>query len=155
MPMKYLRRAIELASVHSVSGNNGPFGAVIVKDNQIIGEGWNRVIELNDPTAHAEINAIKSACQHIQSPDLSGSILYTSCEPCPMCLSAAYWAHIDSIFYACSKYDANEIGFDDEAIYAELQFDNANKKIKLTQALHEEGKKVFENWKDNDNKIMY
>jgi len=153
--MKFISRAIQLAAEHSASGNNGPFGAVIVKDDKIIAEGWNRVVELNDPTAHAEMNAIKSACQSLQTPDISGATLYTSCEPCPMCLAATYWAGIDTVIYACDRHDAEAINFDDNAIYQEMQLDNPNKKIKLTQESHKEGLKVFEDWKNNEKKIMY
>lgn len=153
--MDYLSRAIELAATHSRSGINGPFGAVIVKNNRIIGEGWNQVVELNDPTAHAEINAIKKACKHIQSPDLSGSILYTSCEPCPMCLAATFWANIRSVYYACDRKDANKIGFNDETIYKELQNDNPHKQIKLVQAQHEQGLNVFDDWLNNPKRVMY
>ena len=155
MSEAYLSRAIELASIYSSSGINGPFGAVIVKDNKIIGEGWNRVVETNDPTAHAEINAIRNACQNLHSPNLSGSILYSSCEPCPMCLSAIYWARIDTVYFASSRTDANNIGFDDENIYQELQFSNKNKKIKLIQEQQDDGAKLFSEWGNNPNKIMY
>jgi len=153
--MNYITRAIELAATHSRSGINGPFGAVIVKNNSVIGEGWNRVVELNDPSAHAEINAIRNACQHIKSPILTDSVLYTSCEPCPMCLSAAFWARIDTIVYACDRIDADKIGFDDNNIYQELQIGNIEKKIKLIQQQQEEGRVVFTNWENNKNKIMY
>jgi len=117
---QFLTRAIELARQGSASGEGGPFGAVIVRDGQIIAEGWNRVVASHDPTAHAEISAIRTACASANSFHLHGCTLYASSEPCPMCLSAAYWAHIDRIVFANSRAEAAAIGFCDDALYSEL-----------------------------------
>ena len=115
----FMRRAIEL-SIQNIKNNGGPFGCVIVKENKIIAEGVNRVTHNNDPTAHAEIIAIRNACEKLNTFNLKGCELYTSCEPCPMCLSAIYWSHIDKIYYGNSRLDASKIGFDDDFIYNEL-----------------------------------
>ena len=122
---KFMLRAIEL-SISSANGSGGPFGCVIVKDDKIIAEGSNKVTFSNDPTAHAEIVAIREACKKLNTFNLSGCDLYASCEPCPMCLSAIYWSHVDSIFYANTREDAKKINFDDSLIYSEI-----SKKIKI------------------------
>lgn len=155
MNHEHLKRAINLASENSGKGNNGPFGAIVVLNNEIIGEGWNQVVELNDPTAHAEVTAIRNACAKIGSHELKDAFIYSSCEPCPMCLSAIYWARIEEIYYSCSRHDAADIGFDDKEIYDEFTKSTNLKRIKLIQGLKEEGIKVFKDWKDNPNKIMY
>jgi tRNA(Arg) A34 adenosine deaminase TadA len=155
MNEQYLRRAIQLAQENSASGDKGPFGAVVVLDDKIIGEGWNQVVNTKDPTAHAEVIAIRNACKNIDSHDLHKSVIYTSCEPCPMCLAAIYWARIEKVYYACSRYDAANIGFDDKIIYDEFVVSEEKKKIKLIQSLKEEGIKIFDEWKSNPNKIMY
>ena len=123
---KFMKRAIEIAEKNITDSLGGPFGAVIVKKGIIIGEGSNTVTSTNDPTAHAEINAIRQACQNSQSFNLSNSIIYTNCEPCPMCLSAIYWARIEKIFFANSKTDAAEIGFDDDLIYQDKKLNKGN-----------------------------
>lgn len=151
----FLRRAIQLADEYSQKGNNGPFGAVLVTNDEIVGEGWNQVVELKDPTAHSEIMAIRNACKKVNYHKLKNSILYSSCEPCPMCLSAIYWASIENVVYSCSQDDAANIGFDDKLIYSELNKQSKFKKIKLIQALQEEGIKTFKKWENNPNKIMY
>ena len=122
---KFMLRAIEL-SISSANGNGGPFGCVIVKDDKIIAEGSNKVTFSNDPTAHAEIVAIRDACKKLNTFNLSGCDLYASCEPCPMCLSAIYWSHVDNIFYANTREDAKKINFDDSLIYSEI-----SKKMKI------------------------
>lgn len=155
MHEQHLRRAIQLAKENSGSGDKGPFGAVVVLDNKIIGEGWNQVVNTKDPTAHAEVIAIRNACKNINSHDLHKAVIYTSCEPCPMCLAAIYWARIEKVFYACSRYDAAEIGFDDKIIYDEFVVPDEQKKIKLVQSLKEEGLQIFDEWKSNPKKIMY
>jgi len=151
----YLKKAIEIAGDFSKKGTNGPFGAIVVLNNTMIGEGWNQVVELNDPTAHAEIMAIRKACKRLGTFDLKNAILYTSCEPCPMCLSAIYWAHIEKVYYAASRSDASKMGFDDEFIYREVCQSMHTRKIPFIQKLQDEAIIVFNEWKKNPNKIMY
>ncbi len=150
----FMLRAIEL-SVNSANNAGGPFGCVIVKDNKIIAEGSNKVTSSNDPTAHAEIVAIRDACQKLNTFNLSGSDLYSSCEPCPMCLSAIYWSHIDNIFYANTRDDAKKINFDDSFIYSEFSKKIEDRKIPIKQMLRDEALKVFELWNKKTDKIEY
>ena len=150
----FMLRAIEL-SVNSANNAGGPFGCVIVKDNKIIAEGSNKVTSSNDPTAHAEIVAIRDACQKLNTFILSGSDLYSSCEPCPMCLSAIYWSHIDNIFYANTRDDAKKINFDDSFIYSEFSKKIEDRKIPIKQMLRDEALKVFELWNKKTDKIEY
>ena len=150
----FMLRAIEL-SVNSANNAGGPFGCVIVKDNKIIAEGTNKVTSSNDPTAHAEIVAIRDACQKLNTYNLSGSDLYSSCEPCPMCLSAIYWSHIDNIFYANTRDDAKKINFDDSFIYSEFSKKIEDRKIPIKQMLRDEALKVFELWNKKTDKIEY
>ena len=150
----FMLRAIEL-SVNSANNAGGPFGCVIVKDNKIIAEGSNKVTSSNDPTAHAEIVAIRDACQKLNTYNLSGSDLYSSCEPCPMCLSAIYWSHIDNIFYANTRDDAKKINFDDSFIYSEFSKKIEDRKIPIKQMLRDEALKAFELWNKKTNKIEY
>lgn len=138
----YLDLAIKL----SESSNGGPFGAVVVKDNQIIGCGSNNVVNTYDPTAHAEVNAIRSACKQIKNHNLKGCILYSSCEPCPMCLSAAYWSGIEKIVYANDRNLAEKIGFDDKFIYEEFVLAHKDKKVKLIHSPNEEAENIMKNW---------
>ena len=147
-------RAIEL-SVNSANNAGGPFGCVIVRDNKIIAEGSNIVTSSNDPTAHAEIVAIRDACQKLNTFNLSGSDLYSSCEPCPMCLSAIYWSHIDNIFYANTRDDAKKINFDDSFIYSEFSKKIEDRKIPIKQILRDEAIKAFELWNKKTDKIEY
>lgn len=151
---QYMRLAIEL-SIKSVNEGGGPFGAVVVKDGEVIAASANRVTINNDPTAHAEVMAIREACQKLGTFDLSGCELYASCEPCPMCLSAMYWAHIDRYFYANDKNDAARIGFDDAFIYTELDKTPDNRFIKREQILHEEALEAFKLWEDKTDKTEY
>ena len=151
----FLARAIELAQKGSELGEGGPFGAVIVREGKIIAEGWNRVVTSHDPTAHAEISAIRSACAAVDSFHLPNSTLYASSEPCPMCLSAIYWARIDKIYFANSREDAAELDFDDEFLYREINKENHNRKIPMVQMLREEAIKVFNDWKHKEDKIHY
>ena len=151
---KYMLRAIEL-SINSVNTTGGPFGCVIVKENKIISEGSNKVTLSNDPTAHAEIVAIREACKKLNTFNLTGSDLYTSCEPCPMCLSAIYWAHIDNIFYANNRNDAKNIDFDDSLIYSEISKKIEERKIPMKQMLRNEALKAFELWDKKIDKIKY
>jgi tRNA(Arg) A34 adenosine deaminase TadA len=152
--INFMRRAIEL-SIENIKNGGGPFGAVIVKDNEIISEGTNRVTANHDPTAHAEINAIRKAANILQTFDLSGCVIYTSCEPCPMCLGAIYWAHLDKIYYANTKSDAKEIGFDDSFIYDEIELKPGKRKLKSEQLLHDEAMIAFEKWIKQEGKINY
>ena len=147
-------RAIEL-SLNSANSNGGPFGCVITKENKIIAEGTNKVTLSNDPTAHAEVIAIREACKKLNTFNLSGCDLYTSCEPCPMCLSAIYWSRVDNIFYANTRDDAKNIDFDDSLIYSEISKKNEDRKIPIKQMLREEALKAFELWSKKTDKIKY
>jgi tRNA(Arg) A34 adenosine deaminase TadA len=151
----FMRRAISLAQQGIDSNSGGPFGAVVVKDGEIIGEGCNRVTSTNDPTAHAEVVAIRNACQKLGSFQLDDCILYTSCEPCPMCLGAIYWARPSKIFYAATHTDAASIGFDDQFIYEEIERETGERQIKTVNLLREEGLKVFRNWENKADKTAY
>ena len=151
---KFMLRAIEL-SISSANGTGGPFGCVIVKDDKIIAEGANKVTFSNDPTAHAEIVAIREACKKLNTFNLSGCDLYASCEPCPMCLSAIYWSHVDNIFYANTREDAKKINFDDSLIYSEISKKNEDRKIPIKQMLRDEALKAFESWDKKTDKIEY
>ena len=151
---KFMLRAIEL-SISSANGTGGPFGCVIVKDDKIIAEGSNKVTFSNDPTAHAEIVAIREACKKLNTFNLSGCDLYASCEPCPMCLSAIYWSHVGNIFYANTREDAKKINFDDSLIYSEISKKNEDRKIPIKQMLRDEALKAFEIWNKKTDKIEY
>ena len=153
--IEFLNEAIRLSRENLVDGAGGPFGAVIVREGKIIAEGKNEVLSGNDPTAHAEIQAIRNACRHLSSFNLEGCEIYSSCEPCPMCLSAIYWARIEKIFYSNTRDDAARIGFDDEFIYKELSLPEAERKIKMHQIEHHSAKKIFEDWMISENKIIY
>ena len=147
-------RAIEL-SIESAKSKGGPFGSVVVKSNKIIAEGSNKVTMNNDPTAHGEIVAIRDACQKLNTFDLSGCDLYSSCEPCPMCLSAIYWSRIKNVFYANTRIDAKAIDFDDSFIYSEINKDLENRKIKMQQMHRDEALEAFKIWKNKEDKIKY
>lgn len=151
----FMRRAISLAQKGIDSNAGGPFGAVVVKDDEIVGEGCNQVTSTNDPTAHAEIVAIRNACQKLDSFQLDGCVLYTSCEPCPMCLGAIYWARPSKIFFAATHSDAASVGFDDQFIYEEIEKDVNERQIKTVNLLREEGLKVFRNWESKADKTEY
>ena len=151
---KFMLRAIEL-SISSAKDTGGPFGCVMVKDDKIIAEGSNKVTFSNDPTAHAEIVAIREACKKLNTFNLSGCDLYASCEPCPMCLSAIYWSHVDNIFYANTREDAKKINFDDSLIYSEISKKNEDRKIPTKQMLRDEALKAFEIWNKKTDKIEY
>ena len=147
-------RAIELSMI-SLKEDGGPFGCVIVKNNEIISEGFNEVTNKNDPTAHAEIVAIRNACNKLNTFNLKGAQMFTSCEPCPMCLSAIYWSHIDKIYYGNNRKDAAKIGFDDSYIYDELSLDLNKRKIPLEQINEKEAIKAFEEWEVKTDKTVY
>ena len=149
-----MKRAIEL-SIESVNKGGGPFGCVIVKDEKIVSEGSNIVTSTNDPTAHGEIVAIREACKKINNFSLSGFELYSSCEPCPMCLSAIYWARIDKIYYANTRKDAQKIDFDDSLIYSEFQKNIDKRKIPMVQMMRSEALKAFELWDKKTDKVKY
>lgn len=151
---EYMHEAIE-QSLLSVENGGGPFGAVLVKNGKIIAKAANSVTQTNDPTAHAEVNAIRLASAKLNSFDLSGCEIYTSCEPCPMCLGAIYWAKIDKIYYGNSKQDAKNIGFDDSFIYNELELPIERRKIKATQLEYNEAQKAFKSWQLKEDKIEY
>lgn len=154
MPAEFMRRAIALA-LENIHSGGGPFGAVIVKDGQIIAEGTNRVTSNNDPTAHAEVVAIREACRTLGAFQLAGCGLYTTCEPCPMCLGAIYWARPAHIFYAGTAADAAAVGFDDAFIYDELKNAPAARRIPMTQLLRDESLPIFSAWKKQENRTPY
>lgn len=147
--------AINLAASNLKNGNGGPFGAVVVKNGEIIGKGSNTVTSSNDPTAHAEINAIRDACKNLGHFQLDGCEIYSSCEPCPMCMGAIYWARPAKLFFAANRKDAEMAGFDDSKIYQELSLDFNEREIPNEQMLRNEALEVFEKWNQLDNKIQY
>ena len=149
-----MKRAIEL-SIESINSGGGPFGSVIVKNDKIISEGSNKVTSSNDPTAHGEIVAIREACRKVNNFNLKGLELYSTCEPCPMCLSAIYWARIDKIYYANTRKDAQKIGFDDSLIYSEFQKNIDKRKIPMIQMMRNEALKAFELWDKKTDKVKY
>lgn len=151
----FLERAIELSKKGMESGKGGPFGCVIVRDDEIIGEGHNMVTETNDPTAHAEVVAIRNACQYIGTHQLDDCDIYTSCEPCPMCLGAIYWARPRRVIYANTKEDAAAIEFDDNFIYQEINAFSKERKIPFIHEAHPLAKEVFESWKKWEGKKPY
>ena len=152
---KFMQEAIQLAAqnVHGING--GPFGAVVVKDGRIIGRGTNQVTRSNDPTAHAEITAIREACKTLDTFDLEGCELYSSCEPCPMCLGSIYWANISKLYYASTKEDAAKADFDDSHIYEEFSLPRQDRRIPSIQLMREEAVMVFEKWIASEDKIPY
>ncbi len=150
----FMRKAIQL-SIENVKNGGGPFGAVIVKDNEIVATGVNRVTANCDPTAHAEVSAIREAARKLGTFDLSGCEIYTSCEPCPMCLGAIYWARLDKMYYGNTKADAKEIGFDDSFIYDELELKPEDRKLHSENLLHNEAIRAFEAWNAKEDKVVY
>lgn len=151
----FMDEAIRTAESNLVSNYGGPFGAVVVKEGKIIARGSNSVIKTNDPTAHAEIVAIREACEYLKDFQLTGCDIYCSCEPCPMCLGAIYWARPSRIFYAASREDAAEAGFDDAFIYLELQKQTSERRIVMRQLMQEQAKTVLKKWTNLDRKIPY
>ncbi len=148
-------RAIELSLKGSSEGKGGPFGAVIVKNGEIVGESYNQVTSTNDPTAHAEVMAIRDACKNLKTFDLTDCEVYTSCEPCPMCLGAIYWSRAKKIYYANTREDAKKTGFDDSFIYDEIPLPLSERKIKMEQIGQKEALHVFGLWDKNEGKIKY
>lgn len=155
MQEEFMRAAIAESKRGMDENEGGPFGAVIVKNGKIIGRGNNKVTSTNDPTAHAEVTAIRAACNALENFDLSGAEIYTSCEPCPMCLAAIFWARIDKIYYANTKKDAAAINFDDDFFYQEIDKPLDKRSIPMTQIMREDAIKVFQAWTDKTDKIAY
>ena len=153
--LQFLERAIELSSQGMKSGQGGPFGCVVVKDGRIVGEGCNEVTATNDPTAHAEVVAIRQACKNLRTFQLTGCDIYASCEPCPMCLGAIYWARPARVIYANTKGDAAAIDFDDQFIYQEIEKEGPARKIPFMHCPHPAALAVFADWKKEGNKILY
>lgn len=151
----FIRMAIDLARRGMNNNQGGPFGAIVVKDGAVIGQGYNQVTSRNDPTAHAEVVAIREACRHLVHFQLTGCVLYTSCEPCPMCLGAIYWARPERVVFAAGRTDAAEAGFDDDHIYRELSLPLAERTLPIEQILEEEGKTVFREWIEKPDKTEY
>jgi len=152
---EFLRRAIGLATENVVTGRGGPFAAVIVRDGKIVGEGVNTVTASHDPTAHGEVNAIRAAARAQGTFSLAGCELYTSCEPCPMCLAAAYWARIDAIYFGASAADAAHAGFDDAFLYGEMRKEIGERSLPATQLIGDEAWASFQAWIDSANKVEY
>ncbi len=150
-----MREAIRLSMQMMRRGKGGPFGAIIARNGRIISRGWNQVTSANDPTAHAEIVAIRRACQRFKSFSLAGCELYASCEPCPMCLAAIYWARIDMVFYGNTRRDAAAIAFDDDRIYKEIALPVGRRKLAMKQLLHEEALEAFKEWERKSDKVIY
>ena len=155
MQQKFLERAIELAELGMRAGRGGPFGAVIVRGGQILAEGQNQVTSAHDPTAHAEVCAIRAACRVVSDFSLAGAEIYSSCEPCPMCLSAIYWARLDRLYFAASREDAAEIGFDDAFLYQEIPLAATDRRLPTTQALRDEARAMMLPWKQIPSERRY
>lgn len=155
MKVKFMREAIRLSLQMMRENHGGPFGAVIVRNGKIVGRGWNRVTSLNDPTAHAEITAIREACSKLRTFQLDDCDLYTSCEPCPMCLAAVYWAGLRKVYYANTRKDAAAIRFDDDSLYREVARPVSRRKIPMKQLLRKEALTAFGEWEKKANKIPY
>jgi tRNA(Arg) A34 adenosine deaminase TadA len=151
----FMARAIQLSIDNVHSGRGGPFGAVVVKDGAILAEGVNQVTSTNDPTAHAEVIAIRGACVKLGAFDLDGCEIYCSCEPCPMCLGAIYWARLSRVYFANSAADASRIGFDDSLIYREIAQPHPQRGIPMIQLMREEALAAFRAWEDKPDKITY
>ena len=152
---KFMKEAIELSAQGMHNNEGGPFGAVIVKDGEIVGRGNNRVTSSNDPTAHAEVVAIRDACERLGTFQLDDCEIYTSCEPCPMCLGAIYWARLKKMYYACNRDDAAAIDFDDAFIYEQVSIPIGERTLETVSLLREEGVKVFQQWKEKSDKTEY
>lgn len=152
---EFLRRAIQLATENVTSGRGGPFGAVVVRDGRIIAEGANQVTATNDPTAHAEVTVLRKAAHALNAFDLSGCEIYSSCEPCPMCLAACYWSRVDAIYFAAGSADAARAGFDDAFLYAEMRKHSSHRRLPSAQFLRDEAWQSFAAWVASPNKIEY
>jgi guanine deaminase len=152
---EFMRHAVRLSAERMREGAGGPFGAVIVKAGKVIAEGWNKVTSTNDPTAHAEVAAIRQACEKLGTFSLEGCDIYASCEPCPMCLAAIYWARIDRVFFANSREDAAAIGFDDEFLYREIPKPITERAIPTKRLALPEAEAVFAEWREKTDKVQY
>ncbi len=155
LPDSFMLEAIRLSFETMRNNTGGPFGAVIIKDGKIIARGFNKVVSTNDPTAHAEVVAIREACKTLNNFQLEGCEIYTSCEPCPMCMAAIYWARPDKVYYANSKKDAAEIGFDDDFIYKELELPYSQRKIPILRIMEKEALEAFKEWSKKSDKVHY
>lgn len=151
----FMREAIALSARNMKDNTGGPFGAVVVKDGKIVGRGSNRVTSSNDPTAHAEVVAIRDACKNLNDFSLAGCEIYTSCEPCPMCLSAIYWARLEKIYFANTQHDAADIDFDDRFLYEQVALPKEQRSLPAVPLLREEALKVFDEWRSKTDKIPY
>jgi len=151
----FMQLAIRLATENVRSGEGGPFGAVVVRDGEVVATGVNRVTSANDPTAHAEVNAIRAACQALGTFQLPGCVLYTSCEPCPMCLGAIYWVRLDSVYFGNTCHDAAEAGFDDSHIYDEMKIPRSQRKVPMVRLLADHAIESFRLWQEHQAKIAY
>jgi tRNA(Arg) A34 adenosine deaminase TadA len=155
MKNEFMREAIQISVAKMRAGCGGPFGAVVVRKGKIVGRGWNQVTSTNDPTAHAEVTAIRDACKKLKTFQLDDCELYTSCEPCPMCLSAIYWARFKKVFYGNTRKDAARIEFDDDFLYREVALPISKRKIPMKQLLRGEALEAFREWKNKPDKIRY
>lgn len=155
MKKQYMREAIEISRRMMRRGEGGPFGAVVVRKGKIVGRGWNQVTSTNDPTAHAEVGAIRDACKRLKTFQLADCELYTSCEPCPMCLSAMYWARLKRVYYANTRKDAAAIDFDDDFIYREIPRPIGKRKLPMRQLMRAEALTAFREWKEKADKVKY
>ncbi|MFN9984892.1 MAG: nucleoside deaminase [Pirellula sp.] len=153
--LEFLRQAIRLSSEKMEANEGGPFGAVVVRNGQVVGRGWNRVTSTNDPTAHSEVEAIRDACRRLNTFSLAGCELYSSCEPCPLCLAAIYWARLDRVYYAATCDDAAVAGFDDRNFYDEFRKPAKLRSISMQNALRDEAVEVLKRWSDKQDKIRY
>jgi guanine deaminase len=151
----YMEMAVEIGRKGMTTGAGGPFGAIVVKNHSVISMAHNRVIELNDPTAHAEVQAIREACRYLNHYQLTGTVLYTTCEPCPMCLGAIYWARPDKVIYGCTRYDAADIGFDDDFIYQEISIPPIERKIPLIAGYRDLAITLFKEWDAMEKPFLY
>ncbi len=152
---RWMNEAIALGRAGMREQGGGPFGAVVVSGDEVIGRGCNQVTRLFDPTAHAEVTAIRDACQKLQRFDLRGCVLYTSCEPCPMCLAAIYWARLDRIYFGCTRSDAARIGFDDDFIYQQISLEIAARSLPMVRLSSDDAQSLFREWADKPDKIPY
>ncbi|CDQ41980.1 MULTISPECIES: nucleoside deaminase [Virgibacillus] len=155
MKLEFMKMAVELAVNNVKTNNGGPFGAVVVRDGKVIGEGCNQVTVINDPTAHAEVQAIRNACKHVNDFQLADCEIYTSCEPCPMCMGAIYWARPKAVYFAATKKEAADAGFDDAFIYQELDKPIEKRKLTIKQMQFEKYNLPFVSWLETDKKVEY
>jgi guanine deaminase len=151
----FMQKAVKLSRDHMEANDGGPFGAIVVKDGEVVAEGYNRVTSTNDPTAHAEVVAIRDACANLNTFSLKGCELYTSCEPCPMCLSAAYWSGVDVIYFSNTRKDAAEIGFSDDFLYEQVSLPLEERSLPIKRIELAEANKVFQDWMVKEDKVLY